>query len=181
MSAIFSEDAILDKRNTEAIEVMPDTLISARVIEHRPETAQSLSVVRDEIVERLKQQLAVGMAVEAGREKLENLLEGNEDAMDWDEPKQVSYMQTQGLDHEAIRAIFKADVDMLPTYTGFENPQGGYSLIRITQVIEPEKADEEKRRNFSNQLQQMLTQEEVSSYLGGIRQRYDVTIKRDNY
>ena len=181
LSAIFSEEAVLDGRNTEAVEVMPDTLVSARVLEHRQETAQSLSVVRDEIVERLKQQLAADMAVEAGREKLENLLAGNEDTIEWGESKQVSYMLSQGLGQEAIRAIFKADVDSLPTYAGVQNSQGGYSLIRITQVIEPEIADEEKRKNFNNQLQQMITQEEVSSYLGGIRQRYDVTIKHDSY
>ncbi|MCB1986395.1 MAG: SurA N-terminal domain-containing protein [Burkholderiales bacterium] len=181
LSAIFSEDTILDKRNTEAIEVAPDTLVSARVLEHRQETAQSVSVVRDEIAERLKQQLAAGMAEEAGREKLEDLLAGNEDTIDWGESQQVSYMQSQDLDHETMRAVFKADVETLPTYTGVENPQGGYSLIRITQVIAPEMADEEKRKNFSGQLQQMLTQEEVSSYLGGVRQRYDVTIRPDSY
>lgn len=182
LNAVFSDDAILDKRNTEAIEVMPDTLVSARVLEHRPKTEQSLSVVRDEIVERLKQQLAAEMAVEAGHEKLENLLAGDEeDTIDWDESKQVSYMESQGLSHDAIRAIFKADTNSLPTYTGFENPEGGYSLIRITQVIEPELADDEKRQNFSNQLQQMITQEEMSAYLASIRQHHDVTVIRDSY
>lgn len=183
LNAVFSDDAILDKRNTEAIEVMPDTLVSARVLEHREATAQSLSIVRDEIIDRLKKRNAAEMAIAEGQAKLESLLAGEEDAapIDWGESKQVSYMQPQGLNQEVIRTIFKADVDTLPTYTGIENPQGGYSLIRITEVIEPEVTDKEKRENFGHQLQQMITQEEMSSYLGGIRQRYDVTIKRDNY
>ncbi|PTN12228.1 SurA N-terminal domain-containing protein [Nitrosomonas aestuarii] len=181
LSAIFSDDVLFDKRNTEAIEVMPDTLVSARVLEHREATAQSLSIVRDEIVGRLKKQKAADMAIEEGQAKLESLLAGEDVAIDWGESKQVSYMQPQGLSQEVIRTIFQADVDMLPTYTGGKNPQGGYSLIRITDVIEPEMTDKEKRMNFSHQLQQMITQEEMSSYLGGIRQRYDVTIKRDSY
>ncbi|SEN20414.1 SurA N-terminal domain-containing protein [Nitrosomonas marina] len=181
MNAIFSDEAIVDKRNTEAIEVMPDTLVSARVLEHRQATAQSLSVVRDEIVERLKRQLAEEKAVKEGRELLADLQTGAEDTVDWGEPKQVSYMQPDGLSQEMLRAIFKANIDNLPVYTGVENMQGGYSLIRISQVIEPETIDKEKRTDFGSQLQQMKTQEEMSAYLDGIRQRYDITIKRDSY
>lgn len=181
MNAIFSEEALVDKRNTEAIEVMPDTLVSARVLEHRQATAQSLSVVRDEIVERLKRQLAEEKAVKEGRELLADLQNGAEDTVDWGEPKQVSYMQPDGLSQEMLRAIFKADIDSLPVYTGVEDMQGGYSLIRISQVIEPETIDKERKADFGKQLQQMKTQEEMSAYLDGVRQRYDVTIKRDSY
>ncbi|MCB1947955.1 MAG: SurA N-terminal domain-containing protein [Burkholderiales bacterium] len=181
MNAIFSDEAIVDKRNTEAIEVMPDTLVSARVLEHRQATAQSLSVVHDEIVERLKQQLAEKRAVAEGRALLADLQDGTEDTVDWGEPKQVSYMQPSGLSQEVLRAVFQADVDSLPAYTGVENAQGGFSLIRISQVINPETLDQEKRKNFAEQLQQMKTQEEISAYLDGIRSRYDVTIRRDSY
>jgi peptidyl-prolyl cis-trans isomerase D len=38
--------------------------------------------------------------------------------------------------------------------------------------------DESKYRSFSKQLQQMLTQEETASYLTGLRQRYDVSIRQ---
>ncbi|SEQ85829.1 peptidyl-prolyl cis-trans isomerase D [Nitrosomonas sp. Nm51] len=181
MNAIFSDEAIVDKRNTEAVEVMPDTLVSARVLEHRQATAQSLSVVRDEIVERLKRLFAEEKAVEEGRELLASLQNGAEDTVAWSEPKQVSYMQPDGLNQEVLRAIFKADTDSMPAYTGVENMQGGYTLIRINQVIKPEAIDEEKQINFSKQLQQMKTQEEMSAYLDGIRQRYDVTVRRDSY
>ncbi|MDR4514486.1 SurA N-terminal domain-containing protein [Nitrosomonas sp.] len=181
MNAIFSDEAIVDKRNTEAIEVMPDTLVSARVLEHRQATAQSLSVVYDEIVERLKLQLSEKRAVAEGRALLADLQDGTEDTVDWGEPKQVSYMQPSGLSQEVLRAVFQADVDSLPAYTGVENTQGGFSLIRISQVINPETLDQEKRKNFAEQLQQMRTQEEISAYLDGIRSRYDVTIRRDSY
>ncbi|MCP5291714.1 MAG: SurA N-terminal domain-containing protein [Burkholderiales bacterium] len=181
MNAIFSDEAIVDKRNTEAIEVMPDTLVSARVLEHRQATAQSLSVVYDEIVERLKLQLSEKRAVAEGRALLVDLQDGTEDTVDWGEPKKVSYMQPSGLSQEVLRAVFQADVDSLPAYTGVENTQGGFSLIRISQVINPETLDQEKRKNFAEQLQQMRTQEEISAYLDGIRSRYDVTIRRDSY
>lgn len=39
LGALFSEDAIKNKRNTEAVEIAPNTLLAARVIEHTPATS----------------------------------------------------------------------------------------------------------------------------------------------
>ncbi len=181
MAEIFSDEAINDQRNTEAIEVMPDTMVSARVIEHKSATAQSISIVRDDIVNILKQQLAEDMAVTDGQEKLADLQAGVEIDVVWESEMQISYMQPQGLSIEAVQAIFKANVDRLPAYTGVENPQGGFSLIRIGNVIEPEITDEEKQVSFRKQLQQMVIQEEMSSYLAGLRQRYDVVIREESF
>ncbi len=181
MAAIFSDEAILDQRNTEAIEVMQDTLVSARVLEHKPATAQSVSIVRDQIIEALKAQLAADMAVEDGEAKLARLQAGQNDIDDWDAAIQISYIQPQGLGFETLQAVFKADTSNLPAYTGVINPQGGYNLIRISTVIEPEMDDAEKRENFKKQLQQMVLQEEMSSYLAGLRERYDVTIRQESF
>jgi peptidyl-prolyl cis-trans isomerase D len=35
-AALFSDDGLKNKRNTEAVEVAPGTLVSARVLEHKP-------------------------------------------------------------------------------------------------------------------------------------------------
>ena len=182
MSAIFSEDVILNQRNTGAIEVKPDTFVSARILEHKPATAQSLMVVRDQIVEKLKKQMAEALAVEEGQTKLARLQAGEDiDDVPWSDSKQISYMQSQGLDHETLRAVFRAGANNLPVYTGAANPNGGFNLIRISKVIEPESSDTAKFGNFTKQLQQMITQEEMSSYLAALRQRYDVKIKQDNF
>ena len=182
MQALFSEDVIKEGRNTDAIEVMPDTFVSARVLEHKPATAQSLEVVRDQIVEKLKLQLAAEKTVEEGSDKLARLIAGETDLVDWgDTPKTVSYMQSQGLDIETLRAIFQADVTQLPTYVGVTNLQGKYNLVRINQVIEPDAADKEKLQSFSGQLKQMLLQEELAAYQASLRQRYSVKIRPESY
>lgn len=182
LSAIFSDDAITSQRNTEAIEVKPDTFVSARIVEHRPAAAQSMMVVKDQIVEKLKKQMAEALAIEEGQAKLARLQAGEEDVdVIWGDTKQISYMQSQGLDHETLRAIFRAQTDNLPVYTGIVDPKGGYGLIRISKVIEPESAEKENLSNFNKQLQQMITQEEMSSYLAALRQKYDVKVKQDNF
>ena len=181
LSAIFSEDLIQSKRNTAAIEVAPDTLVSVRILEHKPATAQSLMMVKEEIVEKLKKQMAIEKATEEGKAKLARLQAGDDGVVEWNDVKLVSYMQSQGISYEVLQAIFKAELKELPTYAGVENPKGGYSLIRISQVVEPSPAEEMKRSSFNKQLQQMIIQEEMSSYLAGLRQRHEVKIKLDNF
>lgn len=182
LSAIFSDDVISNNRNTEAIEVNPDTFVSARIIEYKPATSQSLAVVKDEIVEKLKKEMAVSMAVAEGQEKLVRLQAGEVlDDVAWDDAQLISYMQPQGLDHEVLRAIFRAEVDELPAYVGAVKPEGGFNLIRISKVIEPDSDEKTTPENFAKQLQQMITQEEISSYLAAIRQRYDVKIIQNNF
>nr|WP_275689503.1 peptidylprolyl isomerase [Nitrosomonas oligotropha] len=182
LSAIFSADVISNHRNTEAIEVQPDTFVSARILEHKPATTQSLEVVREQIVEKLRKQVAEAKAVEEGQAKLVRLQAGEAvNDVTWDEVKQISYMQPQGLDHETLRAVFRAKTNALPVYTGAINPKGGFNLIRINKVVESESADKNKLDVFTKQLQQMITQEEVSSYLAALRQRYDVKVKQDGF
>ncbi|MBL8497570.1 peptidylprolyl isomerase [Nitrosomonas sp. JL21] len=181
LSALFSEEVIANQSNTEAVEVAPDTFVAARVTEHKPATAQSLSVVKDQIVDKLKVQMAQAKAVEQGEKKLERLQAGDHLDIDWTEAKQISYMQSQGLDHETLRAIFKVQVNDLPTYVGAANPSGGFTLTRINKIIEPESSETLKLTDFNKQLQQMITQEEMSSYLTVLRKHYEVKVKQDTF
>ena len=180
--AIFSEDAIKNKRNTEAIEVSPDTFVSARIVEHKPATTQSLSVVRDQITEKLKQRMAEAKAIEEGQAKLAHLQAGErDDGIVWGDAKQISYMKSQGLDHETLRAVFAAETGSFPVYTGAINSKGGFDLIQISKVIEPEAIENAQMESFTKQLQQMIAQEEMAAYLAAVRHRYDVRVKQNSF
>lgn len=181
ISALFSEEVINNKSNTEAIEVGVDTFIAARVTDHKSATSQSLSLVKDQIIDKLKIEMAQAKAVEEGEKKLERLQAGDTMDIDWAEAKQISYMQSQGLDHETLRAIFKEQTTDLPTFVGSTSPSGGFILTRINKVIEPESTEKIKLADFNKQLQQMITQEEMSSYLTVLRKQYDVKVKQDSF
>lgn len=125
--------------------------------------------------------MAQAKAVEEGEKKLERLQAGDTMDIDWAEAKQISYMQSQGLDHETLRAIFKEQTTDLPTFVGSTSPSGGFILTRINKVIEPESTEKIKLADFNKQLQQMITQEEMSSYLTVLRKQYDVKVKQDSF
>ena len=178
LQAIFSEDAIKNKRNTEVVEVTPNTLVVARVLNHRPSSLRSMAAAKDEITMQVIRQQAAEAAVKDGREKLERLQKGESVMVAWGPTQQVSRQQSQGIENKTLRAIFKAGSNALPSYSGETNTQDGFTLIRISLITEPASADEFKRKAFGRQLQQLLTQEELSAALAGIRQRSDVTIKQ---
>jgi peptidyl-prolyl cis-trans isomerase D len=183
LQAIFSHPVVNEKRNTDAIEVMPDTLVSARILNHRAASIQSLMVVSDEIIEKLKKIKAATLAEKEGEDLLARLREGEEDVISWAEPIKVSYIQSQNLDSSVLQQIFKAELTKLPAYTGIKNSQGSYTLVRINRAIEPDLAEEDaaKYKSLSGQMQQMLSQEEMSSYLSELRRRYDVEYKQDSF
>ncbi len=183
LNAVFSDDTVKDKRNTDAIEVKQDTLVSARILDHRIASTQSLTLVKDEIFERLKGLQAAEMAIKDGENKLAQLQSGADDLVAWGESKQISYLQPQDLDTPILQAVFKAPLTKLPAYVGIANPQGSYSLVRINRSIEPEvnmADDAAKHKSLSQQLQQMINQEEMSSYFAELRKRYDVTIMQQS-
>lgn len=177
LQAVFSEDAIRDKRNTEAIEVSPNVLVSARVVDYRPARIPAVEEVKDTITERIVGEEASRRAVKEGKEKLDELQKGKSGVVKWDPGLKVSRKDTQGLDSEIVQAIFRADVRNLPSYTGLANPQGGYTLIRIDNVIKFVMPNGAQRKAFARQLQERVAQEEFSAYLAGIRKRYDVSVK----
>ena len=179
LQAIFSEDSIKNKKNSDVIEITSDTLISARVLAHKPVAMRSMGEVRGEIRGILARKHASDQAVEEGEEKLEKLKKGEESIVKWDSSKTVSRNDPQGLEEKVLRTIFKVKPFSFPAYTGVRNSQGGFSLIRINKVIEAESPDEEKIKTFSRQLQQLYAQEELTSYLAAIKQRSDVTVMRE--
>jgi peptidyl-prolyl cis-trans isomerase D len=180
LQAIFSEDALKNKRNTEAVEVAPNTLVAAKVLDHRPARMPSIAELKNKISGLVAQQEARALATKEGREKLAQLHAGGRADISWGAAQRVSRKDPQGVDNDTLRAVFKTDATMLPSYTGVENPQGGFTLIRVSRVIQPEMPDVATRRAFAKQLQQLLTQEELTSYLAGVRTRYDVSVKSVN-
>ena len=76
LSALFSSDSIKNKRNTDAIEVAPSTLVAARVVEHQPAAQRKLEEVKGDIAEMLRNREASALALKDGAAKLEALRKG---------------------------------------------------------------------------------------------------------
>ena len=175
---LFSQDGLKYKRNSEAVEVSPRTLVAARVIEHVPASTIPFDSAKADIEKLLKAQEAAALAKASGEKTLAELAKGGEDKLAWSPVKTVSRMQSrQMLPPAAVQAVFKADARKLPVYAGAEIG-GGYVLYKIVKVDVPERFDENKRKAFQAQYGAIMAQEDLSSYLAGLRARYKIKINQ---
>src|ERR687897_2511727 len=78
LAALFSSDALKNKRNTDAIEVAANTLVAARVLEHQPAAQRSFDEMKGEIAEQLRQREASALALKEGTAKLDQLRKGED-------------------------------------------------------------------------------------------------------
>jgi peptidyl-prolyl cis-trans isomerase D len=179
LQALFAEDAVKNKRNTEVVDVGNNTLISARVIEYKPATTRPFAEVSAEIAKRLTQQQAAQLAAKHGRELLAKLKEGSGAELAWSAPKLVTRENAQGYAGPALMEIFKADGSKLPAYVGVENAQGGYMLVKVTRVVDTETVDAAKRKAATDELRQLAGQEELNAYVGSLKLKADVKVVQD--
>ncbi len=178
LAAIFSEDVLKNRRNTEAIDVASNTLVAARVVEHKPASTQPYAEVRAATEKKLAQREAARLAAQEGRSQLEQLRQGKDQAA-WSTALTVSRSDHKGLTEPVLRALFRADASKLPAYAGVEGQQGGYILLRITRVDEPANVPEEKRKAVADSMRQVLGQEELTAYIASLKQQAKISINKE--
>ncbi|NWG30906.1 MAG: SurA N-terminal domain-containing protein [Rhodocyclaceae bacterium] len=179
LAAIFSEDAIKNKRNTEAIEVAPNTLVAARVIDHRAAEMLPLDKVAGVIEQVLSREAALAKAVAAGEAELEKLRRGEKTSLTWGTVRAVSRQFAPDLDPAAVAAIFAADTKQLPAFVGTKAPTG-FALYRIDRVrpFDPANPGEAAPRAqaLRQQYNDVVAREELIGWLAAMREQYGVTI-----
>lgn len=177
LAALFAEDAVKNKRNTETIEVAPNTLVAARILNYRPAALQPFEGVKSSIETLLKRQEAQTLARADGESRLAELQKGN-DKLGWGAPKAVSRLDARLIPPPAVPAVFKADAAKLPAYAGVELPGAGYALFKVVKVEAGDKLDDARRQSMVGQLGTLIMQEEVQAYLAALRARYKVEINQ---
>jgi peptidyl-prolyl cis-trans isomerase D len=172
LAALFSSDAIEKKRNTDAVEVAPGALVSARVIEHQPVTQRKFEDVKAEITEKLRRRVAAELARKDGEAQLAELRKGGDAGLMWGAAKSVSRREPQGLGADALTPIVSADVSKLPAYVGLTQ-EAGYVIYRISKVSDvapPAGGQTEARAG------QVYGAAQYEAYLASLRERADISV-----
>jgi peptidyl-prolyl cis-trans isomerase D len=168
LAAIYSNDAIKNKRNTEAVEVAPSVLISGRVVEFKPATKRPLAEVEGMIRQRVTQEEAARLAREAGEAKLA-AVKASGDAAGFSEAQVVSRTAEPAFHPVGAIAALKADVSKLPAYVGAEIPGQGYAVYRINKVSQPAQPDEARRKQEAEQIASVIGQQEMHNYVEALK------------
>jgi len=174
LAALFSSDALKNKRNTDAIEVAPSTLVAARVLEHQPAAQRGFDEVKNDIAELLRRREASALALKDGQAKLEKLRKGEDAGVKWPAPRLVSRREAQGLPFNVLRPVVAADVSKLPAYVGVPIPDAGYVLVRISKVIEDQPKDGDPQ--LTARAAQLYGNAQYEAYVESLRARADIEV-----
>ena len=170
LGMIFGDEALGNKRNTEAMEVSPGVMISARVVQHHPAKRQPLDEVKDQVSARVIAAEAARLAREEGEKLLAALKAGGAPDIDKFGPETTITRASPGeLAPQAVNAAFNLPTEPLPAYAGADLGPRGYQLVRLEKATGPAPDAEERRQSYSEQVERVLSQSAVSAYIEEVK------------
>lgn len=175
LDAVFAEDAISKRRNTAALEVSSNTLVSARVIQHRPAALRPFAEVKDEVRTQYVKDQALSMAKAEGQARW----------VDWkNQPAQaqlgaslvVSRDQPQGQPQAVMDAVLRADPARMPVLLGVELGQQGYAVVRVNKLVTREEPNPQQHAQSRQQFARLLGSAEAAAYLSHLKSQFKAEI-----
>ncbi len=174
LNAVFGNEAVANKRNTDAVEISPNQLVSARVVKHTPARALPLAEVKDRVRERLVAKLSADLARTEGQARVAALKLAPGESLG--APFTVSRAQAQGAPKAVIDAVMQADAGTLPAVVGVDLQEQGFIVLRVVRVLpraEVPGGDEALRAQFA----QAWAVAESDAYLAALRKRFKAQIE----
>ena len=176
---VFSSASIAAKKNSEAVDLGNNSLISARVLEHKPSAVRPLDDVKPQITQQLQRRLAAELAVKAGAERLAAAKAGNDVGITFS-PVQKLLRQTPvpNVNQALSKTVFAADVSKGTIVVGGNNDAGGYTIAKVLKVVEPDAATPDKLKSLSQRLSGQGGGDLTSAYLAALKEHIKVEVKK---
>ena len=175
LEAVFGNEVVRNKRNTDAVETAANQLVSARVVQHTPARTLPLAEVKDRVRDRVIAVQAAAAARKDGTARLEQLRKTPADALPAPAVT-VSRGQPQGLPRPVLDAVMQADASKLPVLVGVDLGEQGFAVARVTQVLRRDTPPAAESQLVS-QYVQAWSGAETQAYLASLKQRFKVDIK----
>jgi peptidyl-prolyl cis-trans isomerase D len=186
LGALFTDDVLRNKRNTEAIEVAPGQLAAARVVEYRASQRRPLETVKDEVRKLVIAEESGKLARAAGEARVAELKAAKTEAAKTEAGKTeagkgeagfstartVSRNAPSGLPQPALEAVFRLAAEPLPAFTGVDLGTQGYTIVELVRTLTPTPQElAQKFGTYDSQFERVAAQQDVGSYVESIKAR----------
>lgn len=176
VAALFADSVLKDKRNTEALELGPNQLVAARVVDHRPKRKLSLEEAREIVRSRVALDKAAALARREGEAKLAAWRERPAEAeAALGESLTVSRPDPKTLNAATLDAVLKAPADKLPAFLGVDLGGDGYLVVRLDKVLPRDAQGDPKQ--LQAQYAELWASVESAAYTAALKARYKVKIE----
>ena len=175
LGALFGDDAIQKKRNTEAVETGPNQLVSGRVTRYAPARTLPLAEVRASVREKL---VAVRASELAHKEGQSRLAAWKAKPGDMAGPVTVvSREQAQSVPPAVLNATMQADPASLPAVIGVDLGAQGYAVVKVNRILGRAAPDEAAAKQARSQYAQLWASAENQAYYGVLKERYKAKVE----
>jgi len=175
VQALFADDALGKKRNIAAVEAGGGTLVSARVVEHRPARLRPLEEVSPQIRERLVREQAARLAREAANAAAEALRKTPAEA-GFSPPRTVSRGQAEGMSPDALRELMRVPAGNLPAFVVADSPMGAQSVFWVLDSRQPEKSDPQALSQVRRGVEQQQAAADDQAYVAELKRKYKAQV-----
>lgn len=177
LERLFSDDAVKSRRNSEAIEVAPGVLVSARVADFKAQTIRPFEETSAAIVEQLTRKEADELARKDGEGKLK-ALQQSADAAGFAAARTISRGKPEGFSADALRVVMTAPTAKLPTVVGVPLANG-YGIFRINKVSPGANAEPGRQAAIKSALDRAQAEADFSAYLESIKLASKVVLYKE--
>ncbi len=174
---IFSTQSIESKTNTLAIEVSPNNLVSARVIDFSPSAIEPLDVVREKVNDYIISSRSQELIIEDGNNLVEEL-KTNKKNVEWFDELVIDRIDKQGLSDPLVKKIFQVDTKELPAYEGFYDLSGEYVVIKVNKVITDNVDDELSVDLYRDEYETAIKTAIQAAYVDDLRADADIQVNQ---
>jgi len=172
LETVFGNDALSLKRNTDAIEVGPNQLVSARVVTHQGERTLALDEVRERVRQAVVAEQAAALARKDGQARLAEAKGGAA----LPQTAILSRAQVQGLPRAVVDAALRAAPDALPAAEGVDLGAQGYAVLRVLRVLPRDAGAGGGEATLTAQYGQAWAAAETQAYYEALKRRYKVQV-----
>ena len=176
LTALFSPDAVEKKRNTEAVEIGPSQLASARIVKYTPARTPPFADVRDEVRALWVSEKSIALAKQDGEAKLAAWKTAPAGAT---LAPAVNVSRTEGAQQApaVVAAAMRAPSASLPAWVGAETGTGAYAVIRVNKIEARVATPANDPAVERAQVAQAWGSAESNAYYDWLRTRMKVQIK----
>jgi peptidyl-prolyl cis-trans isomerase D len=173
LDAIFNADTLRDKRNTEAVETAPNTLVSARIVKHQPATTPPLADVKARVREKVALQQAAALARKEGEARLAELRKAPTTDLGTPAKTVSRAQQSQDIPRSVIDAVLKAPT--VPAFEGVSMDEDGYIVAKVVKVLGRDPSVADPTRATASYAQAWATAES-QAYYAALKNRFKVEV-----
>ncbi|WP_114638571.1 peptidylprolyl isomerase [Polynucleobacter necessarius] len=176
IQSLFSDEAIKNKRNTEAVQTAPGVFVSARVVTFHPAQILPFKEVATEVKRQVSQRAAEKLALAAAADRFAVLQKDPKVSSGFASPIWISRNKPANLVGPALDDVMSISPDKLPAVVSVANPGVGATIYRVDQIRQPSSGDSRIHQAQARQIQALAAQSEFAGFMSYWRDAASVKV-----